>query len=280
MHPEVIIHNSVSLDHAVRGFDVDLGLHYGALLALGPGAVLAGSATAKSEIEIFMDVREPEAAADRHRPEVRPGDPRPIGVIVDSRGVLKNPLHFYRNMEHTKDVVVLVSETTPEDYLDYLREREYPFTRCGTGRVDLRAAIRELRERFGITRVVSDSGPDLNDVLIREGIAGYDQPDRPPGHRRRRGEEDLRPGRGAGRRPGKRRPFDPLPSLFRDAVARDGRATAAGPLRREFPGIPVALPCSPARAIQMVRNCFIVKEGTTTSQACKYQGLSEPRFTC
>ena len=85
--------------------------------------------------------------------------------------MLKDLLHFYRNLEHTKDVVVLVSETTPEDYLDYLREREYPFIRCGRERVDLRAAIRELRERFGISRVVSDSGPDLNDVLVREGIA-------------------------------------------------------------------------------------------------------------
>lgn len=74
-------------------------------------------------------------------------------------------------MEHTKDVVILVSEATPGDYLDYLREREYPFIRSGGSRVDLKGAIRELGERFGITRVVSDSGPDLNDVLIREGIA-------------------------------------------------------------------------------------------------------------
>ena len=171
MYPEVIIHNSVSLDHAVRGFEVDLGLHYGALLAFEPGAVLAGSTTAKTGIELFMEINETETEADRHRPAVLPDDPRPVSVIVDSRGVLKDLLHFYRNMEHTKDVIVLVSEATPEDYLDYLREREYPFIRCGTDRVDLKGAIRELGERFGITRVVSDTGPDLNGVLIREGIA-------------------------------------------------------------------------------------------------------------
>jgi len=171
MYPEVIIHNSVSLDHAVRGFEIDLGQHYSALLALEPGAVLAGSATAKSGIELFMNISEPETEADRHRPEVRPDDRRPLCVIVDSRGVLNNLLHFYRNMEHTKDVVILVSEATPEDYLDYLREREYPFIRCGKDRVDLKGAIGALGERFGVTRVVSDTGPDLNDVLIREGIA-------------------------------------------------------------------------------------------------------------
>ncbi|WP_332450582.1 dihydrofolate reductase family protein [Methanoculleus sp.] len=172
MHPEVIIHNSVSLDHAIRGFEIDLGLHYGALLAFEPEAVLAGSTTAKTGIELFLDINEPETEADRHRPEVRPADRRPICVIVDSRGVLKGLLHFYRKMEHTKDVVVLVSETTPEEYLDYLREREYPFIRCGRSRVDLRGAIRELGERFGVSRVISDSGPELNNVLIGEGIAG------------------------------------------------------------------------------------------------------------
>ncbi len=59
MYPEVVIHNSVSPDHAVRGFDVDLGMHYGALLTLEPGALLAGSATAKSGIELFMDLTQP-----------------------------------------------------------------------------------------------------------------------------------------------------------------------------------------------------------------------------
>jgi 2,5-diamino-6-(ribosylamino)-4(3H)-pyrimidinone 5'-phosphate reductase len=171
MYPEVIIHNSVSLDHAVRGFDVDLTLHYGALLALEPGAVLVGSATAKSGIEMFLDITQSESEIDRHRPEMQPDDRRPVSVFVDSRGVLKDLLHFYRNMKYTRDVIVLVAETTPEDYLDYLREREYPFIRCGRERVDLGAALRELRERFGVARVVSDSGPDLNDVLIREGIA-------------------------------------------------------------------------------------------------------------
>jgi 2,5-diamino-6-(ribosylamino)-4(3H)-pyrimidinone 5'-phosphate reductase len=171
MYPEVIIHNSVSLDYAVTGFDADLGLHYGALAAFEPEATLVGSTTAKSGIEMFLDITQPEKEADRHRPEMRPDDRRPIGVFVDSRGMLKNLLHFYRNLEHIRDVVVLVSDATPKDYLDYLREREYPFIRCGTERVDLKAALRELRRQFGVSRVVSDSGTDLNSVLIREGIA-------------------------------------------------------------------------------------------------------------
>jgi len=114
---------------------------------------------------------QPEHETERHWSVARPGDRRPIGVFVDSRGALINLLHFYRNLEHIRDVIVLVSKTTPEEYLDYLREREYPFIRCGRERVDLRGALRELQERFGISRVISGSGADLNIVLIREGIA-------------------------------------------------------------------------------------------------------------
>ncbi|MDD3112455.1 MAG: dihydrofolate reductase family protein, partial [Methanofollis liminatans] len=68
-------------------------------------------------------------------------------------------------------VVVLVSETTPEDYITYLREREYPFVVCGADRVDLAAAVRELEERFGFARIVSDSGAGLTDALVRAGAA-------------------------------------------------------------------------------------------------------------
>ena len=171
MSHRVIIHTTVSLDTATTGYDIDIGLHYEILLAFGPEALLVGSTTARTGIETFLDIDQPEGAADLRRPEVRPDDPRPIGVFVDSRGVLKGLLHVYRQMEHIKDVVVLVSEATPEDYLAYLREREYPFVRCGTERVDLRAALDELEERFGVTRVVTDSGGGLSGALIEAGVA-------------------------------------------------------------------------------------------------------------
>lgn len=171
MSPRVIIHTTVSLDSATTGYDIDIGLHYEILLSFGPDALLVGSTTARTGIETFMDIDRPEGPADLQRPEVRPDDPRPIGVFVDSRGVLKDLLHFYRQMEHIKDVVVLVSDATPEDYIAYLREREYPFIRCGAERVDLRAALDELEARFGIAQVVTDSGGGLSGALIEAGIA-------------------------------------------------------------------------------------------------------------
>ncbi|WP_067048799.1 dihydrofolate reductase family protein [Methanofollis ethanolicus] len=171
MSPQVIIHTTVSLDNAITGYDIDIGLHYELLLSFGPEALLVGSTTARTGIETFLDIEQPEGPADLQRPAVSPDDPRPIGVFVDSRGVLKGLLHVYRQMEHIKDVVVLVSAATPEDYIAYLREREYPFIRCGTERVDLKAALHELEARFGISCVVTDSGGGLSGALIAAGVA-------------------------------------------------------------------------------------------------------------
>ncbi|HIJ06833.1 MAG: Bifunctional deaminase-reductase domain protein [Methanomicrobiales archaeon 53_19] len=117
MRPRVIIHSSVSLDHAIIGYDIDIGLHYGILGEYVPDALLVGSTTAAFGVKMFMDSSQPETVAGRIRPELVPDDHRPIGVFVESRGILHELLHFYRQMEHIRDVVVLVSEATPEIYL-------------------------------------------------------------------------------------------------------------------------------------------------------------------
>lgn len=170
MRPAVIIHNSISLDTAYVGFDVDLGIHYGTLLSFEPDALLVGSATALSGIELGGEMPS-EAEYDMKRPEMQEDDPRPVGVFVDSMGLLIKRLHFYRRLEHIKDVIVMVSENSPEEYLAYLEEREYPYIRAGTTRVNIGEALAELSGRFGISKVISDSGGHLNSHLIEDGIA-------------------------------------------------------------------------------------------------------------
>ena len=136
MLPEVIIHNTLSLDNAFYGFDIDLGAHYGVLTRFKPDVVLAGSDTAKTGVEMFFNPVPVETDGDMKRPEPVPDDPRPVSVIVDSRGKLKGLLHIYRNLEHVRDVFILVSETTPADYLEYLEERDYPYLMCGYDHVE------------------------------------------------------------------------------------------------------------------------------------------------
>lgn len=172
MIPEIIIHNSISLDNAIIGFDIDIEMHYGALLSFEPDAVLAGSETAKSGIDMFMDEIPKEEEADRIKPDYEPEDRRPVSIIVDSRGNLKGLLHIFRRMEYTKDVIVLISPNTPRDYISYLEERDYEYVMSGDEHVNLRKALEEVSSRYGIKRIASDSGGRLNGVLINEGLAG------------------------------------------------------------------------------------------------------------
>jgi 2,5-diamino-6-(ribosylamino)-4(3H)-pyrimidinone 5'-phosphate reductase len=176
MLPEVIIHNSVTLDNAftAEAFSkksVDIGLHYEVLLSFHPDALLTGSGSALLGTEMCGDNFPPEDESDFKKPVISPEDKRPYDILVDSRGVLKGKLHFYRRLLHIKDVIVLVSKKTPKDYIDYLSERDYDYIISGDENVDLNTALFELKSKYGFLVIVSDSGSLLNGVIMNEKIA-------------------------------------------------------------------------------------------------------------
>ncbi len=76
MLPKVVVYNSVSVDGAIKDFDVDIGLHYEVLGQMGADALLAGSATARSGIELFNKSVPPEEprrlAETSNRPKRQP----------------------------------------------------------------------------------------------------------------------------------------------------------------------------------------------------------------
>src|SRR5688572_25400987 len=124
MLPRVILHNTVSLDGAFAGFDVDLGAHYARAASLRPDAHLIGADTARTGVEAFGGPP-PETAELRAPPLPDPGDRRPLWVIVDSRGQCEGLLHAFRGSRYCRDVAVLISERTPPSYTKYLDSRGY-----------------------------------------------------------------------------------------------------------------------------------------------------------
>ncbi len=77
---------------------------------------------------------------------------------------------MHRKSGYAKDVIVLVSKRTPKRYLDYLAARNYEYIMTGDDHVDYKAALEELNNRFGISRVVVDSGGVLASVLLEQGL--------------------------------------------------------------------------------------------------------------
>lgn len=170
MLPRLVIHNSISLDGSTTGFTANLEVHYGILGSYEPDAMIVGSNTAKTGTQFFCEKIPPEEESDFQKPEIHPDDTQAYWMIADSRGVLEGLMHVFRRSEYSKDVIVLVSEKTPEPYLNYLRERNYDFIQAGAERVDIRQALEIASERYGFKLVVSDSGGILNSILLEQGL--------------------------------------------------------------------------------------------------------------
>ncbi len=170
MLPKVVVYNSVSVDGAIKDFDINIQLHYAIAGRFGADALLAGSTTAKTGIEMFMQTVPAEEASDFSKPEVDPEDKRPWWIIADSRGILQCLMHVHRRSGYAKDIIILVSNSTPKAYLDYLKERNYDFIVAGSDHVDLRLALEELNKRYGIKTVMADTGGVLASVLLEQGL--------------------------------------------------------------------------------------------------------------
>ncbi|AKB13518.1 2,5-diamino-6-(ribosylamino)-4(3H)-pyrimidinone 5'-phosphate reductase [Methanosarcina thermophila] len=170
MIPKLIVHNSISLDGSTTGFEANLDIHYKLLSSYLPDAIIVGSNTAKTGTQFFCETIPPEEESDFRKPEIQPDDPRAYWLIADSRGILEGLLHVFRRSDYGKDVIVLVSEKTPEGYINYLKERNYDFIRAGADRVNIRHALEIANERYGFELIASDSGGVLNSILLEHGL--------------------------------------------------------------------------------------------------------------
>ncbi len=166
--PYIVLHTSVTLDGSSTGFMPDMELHYRLANGFEPDANLIGSATVVAGQTMFGGDVPAEEEGDFEAPK---RDPKlPWWILVDSGGKLEGLLHTCRRLEYCRDVIVLVSESTPASYLKHLEARRYRSIRAGSGKVDLRLALSRLADEFGIGRIVTDTGPILSGVLLNEGL--------------------------------------------------------------------------------------------------------------
>jgi 2,5-diamino-6-(ribosylamino)-4(3H)-pyrimidinone 5'-phosphate reductase len=173
--PHVTVYNEISLDGKITGFDGDGVRYYRRGFRWHSDAILMGSVTA----DAFGAL---ESAADQlvelpplPAAELPPGfaelvyRPRPLLVVPDSAGRLRNWRHARAQPWYGR-VVVLVCETTPPDYLDHLDRRGIEHLSAGQDRVDLAEALTRLRAAYGVQSIRTDSGGALNGALLAAGL--------------------------------------------------------------------------------------------------------------
>jgi 2,5-diamino-6-(ribosylamino)-4(3H)-pyrimidinone 5'-phosphate reductase len=170
MAPRVIMFNSVSVDGSIKDFELDIGLHYEVADHFKSDAKLIGSETARTGIDLFTEKVPTEEQADFAKPIIKSDETRPFWVLADSKGKLKGLLHVYRRSCYCKDVIILVSNKTPEDYTSYLKERNYSIIVAGEEAIDYRAALDKLSMYYNVKSVMTDSGGGLTSILLKEGL--------------------------------------------------------------------------------------------------------------
>ena len=166
--PKVIIHNSINLDGSLTGFEPNMGLHYQIAGDYKPGVHLIGSNTAKVGVELFGNGVPLEELSDFQKP--KRDKSLLYWVIPDTKGILKGLLHACRRFEFCRDVVVLISETTPKEYVSYLEKRNYDYFVVGDEHVDLRQALELLSVKFKAKKVLTDTGRILGNLLLKQGL--------------------------------------------------------------------------------------------------------------
>jgi 2,5-diamino-6-(ribosylamino)-4(3H)-pyrimidinone 5'-phosphate reductase len=169
MLPKVILHTATSLDGRITGFPADLELYYALAARWNPDAILFGSETVLAAVRDNPSLEVPPDHEEMFRPPAGTPDPRPLLVIADSRGRVRC-WDAIRKWPYMRDVLALCSSSTPQEYLDYLKERKIGVVISGSDRIDMRSALELLNRDYGVMTVRVDSGGTLNSVLLHAGV--------------------------------------------------------------------------------------------------------------
>ncbi len=164
MKPYIVLHNSVTLDGSLTGFMPDMELHYRLAGGFDPDANLIGSETIIQGQAMFGDGIPEEVPEDFEQPDRNPA--LPWWVIIDSTGKCKGMLHTCRRFEFCRDVILLVTEHTPDEYIRHLEERSYRYIRTRGEKVDMAEALELLADRYNVKRIVTDTGRVLGNLLL------------------------------------------------------------------------------------------------------------------
>lgn len=174
--PRVTIYNEISIDGRLQGFAMDAGRYYQRGFRWRSDAILMGSVTAQS----FGPAESPEeqvsTGAATEQVPLFPGfehlvyEPKPLLVVPDSRGTVRNWRHAQAQPWYGP-MVALVSQQTSPEYLAYLDRRQVDHIVAGEDQVDLSAALEQVNARYGVKGIRTDAGGLLNGALVSAGLA-------------------------------------------------------------------------------------------------------------
>ena len=135
MMPRIIINKAVSVDGRTDGFERNMELEwqvYHKIRSIRSNEFFTDPDSVNSFINML-----PEEVLDGPPPEFdgHP-DPRPMLILCDPEGRMDNwdtimKIHMW------KERMVLVTDSTPSEYLEELQKRSIPYIKAGKDRLDI-----------------------------------------------------------------------------------------------------------------------------------------------
>jgi riboflavin-specific deaminase-like protein len=91
-----------------------------------------------------------------------------LRVIVSRRGTVNPDARIFQL--RFSPIIILTTARAPVTRLKKLRARGAEIKVCGTREIDFHRALRWLRKKWGIKRLLCEGGGELNDALFRAGL--------------------------------------------------------------------------------------------------------------
>jgi riboflavin biosynthesis pyrimidine reductase len=92
-------------------------------------------------------------------------------AVVDSKGLVRWAYKEWPSEEWKGwHLLVLVAESSPCEYLAYLRRENIPYLVAGKERVDLRLGLEKMKTKLNVKSVISTSPGKLGGALLRSGL--------------------------------------------------------------------------------------------------------------
>lgn len=131
----VVTHSAASADGRIDGFVPDIELYYDLAETWDVDAHLVGADTLIQGAQSTDSLDQDESAEDDLTGQRDDGDP-PLLVVTDSKGRVSGSEDILAQL-YWSDVLVLCSETTPDDYLTALANESISYIVFGDKHVDL-----------------------------------------------------------------------------------------------------------------------------------------------
>jgi len=171
--PYVLCHMTSSVDGRikVRRWLADADRHYERIHAeLGGDAWMCGRITMQGYADSADPL--PQAPADDGVPVPREDhvamrDAKGYAIALDARGRLD---WGARNDITGDHVVVVLTESVPDDHLRALKAGGQSYLFAGEHEVDFALAVRKLKALFGIERLLVEGGGHINGSMLQAGV--------------------------------------------------------------------------------------------------------------